>query len=320
MNKNIAIVAGEPRSINSEIIAKSWKIIKNNQKKNIFIIGNYALIKKQLNILKIKIPIKKVHSIKIKRSPKFLEIFDVPFKFKKPFEKKNKETSKYILRCFDIAHDFAIKKSIKGFINCSINKKKTFGKKNIGVTEFLAKKNKVKGSEIMLIYNKKLSVVPLTTHVDIKNVAKKINYRFIKNKINSLNSGYYSVFKKKPKIAVLGLNPHNGESRADSEERKIISPVIKLFKKNKQKIYGPFSSDTFFANNKILKYDVILGMYHDQVLTPFKTIFKFDACNITLGLKYFRVSPDHGTAEDIVGKKKANPFSLIRSIDFILNI
>ena len=245
---------------------------------------------------------------------------DVPFKFKKPFEKKNKETSKYILKCFDIAHNLAVKNLIKGFINCSIDKKKTFGKKNMGVTEFLARKNKIQGKEIMLIFNKKLSVVPLTTHIAIKNVAKKISYNFIKNKIYNLNAGYFSVFKKKPRIAVLGLNPHNGEHRPDTEEEKIIIPVIKFLKKNKYKINGPFSSDTFFASNKNVKYDIILGMYHDQVLTPFKTIFKFDACNITLGLKYLRVSPDHGTGEDIIGKKKANPLSLIKSIDFISNI
>tara|TARA_Y100001970_G_C14214131_1_gene848659 strand:- start:1369 stop:2331 length:963 start_codon:yes stop_codon:yes gene_type:complete len=320
MNKNIAIIAGEPRSINSEIIAKSWRIIKKNQKKNIFVIGNFVLLKKQLSILKIKIPIKKINNINTKSSIKYLKVFDVPFKFKKPFEKKNKETSRYILKCFDIAHNLAMKKLIKGFINCSIDKKNTFGKKNMGVTEFLAKKNKIQGKEIMLIFNKNLSVVPLTTHIAIKNVAKKISYNFIKNKIYNLNAGYFSVFKKKPRIAVLGLNPHNGEHRPDTEEEKIIIPVIKFLKKNKYKINGPFSSDTFFASNKNVKYDIILGMYHDQVLTPFKTIFKFDACNITLGLKYLRVSPDHGTGEDIIGKKKANPLSLIKSIDFISNI
>ena len=320
MNKNIAIIAGEPRSINSEIIAKSWRIIKKNQKKNIFVIGNFVLLKKQLSILKIKIPIKKINNINTKSSIKYLKVFDVPFKFKKPFEKKNKETSRYILKCFDIAHNLAMKKLIKGFINCSIDKKNTFGKKNMGVTEFLAKKNKIQGKEIMLIFNKNLSVVPLTTHIAIKNVAKKISYNFIKNKIYNLNAGYFSVFKKKPRIAVLGLNPHNGEHRPDTEEEKIIIPVIKFLKKNKYKINGPFSSDTFFASNRILKYDIILGMYHDQVLAPFKTIFKFDACNITLGLKYLRVSPDHGTGEDIIGKKKANPLSLIKSIDFISNI
>jgi len=88
MNKNIAIIAGEPRSINSEIIAKSWKLIKKNQKKNIFVIGNFVLLKKQLNILKIKIPIKKINNINTKSSTKYLKIFDVPFRFEKPFEKK----------------------------------------------------------------------------------------------------------------------------------------------------------------------------------------------------------------------------------------
>ena len=88
-------------------------------------------------------------------------------------------------------------------------------------------------------------------------------------------------------------------------------------KKNKHKIYGPFYSDTFFASNRILKYDIILGMYHDQVLAPFKTIFKFDACNITLGLKYIRISPDHGTAIDLIGKNKANIESFLECINVL---
>ena len=81
-------------------------------------------------------------------------------------------------------------------------------------------------------------------------------------------------------------------------------------------MYGPFAADSLFMNN-FKKYDVIVGMYHDQVITPFKTLYKFNAINVTLGLKYLRVSPDHGTASDLIGKKKANPKSLIDCINFI---
>ena len=139
-----------------------------------------------------------------------------------------------------------------------------------------------------------------------------------KKKVVSLNKNYYKLFKKKPLIAILGLNPHNSEFRKNSEEIKIIIPSIKKLRKMKCKVIGPISSDTAFIKKN--KYDVIVGMYHDQVLTPFKTIYNFDAINVTLGLNYIRVSPDHGTADNIIGLKKANPSSLINAIDFFSKI
>ena len=101
---------------------------------------------------------------------------------------------------------------------------------------------------------------------------------------------------------MLGLNPHNGELRSGSEEKKIIVPAISKLKNLGLNIKGPFAADTLFMS-EYKKYDIIVGMFHDQVLTPFKTLFGFDAINITLGLKYLRVSPDHGTATNIIGKK-----------------
>ena len=127
---------------------------------------------------------------------------------------------------------------------------------------------------------------------------------------------YKKLFNKNPRVSVLGLNPHNAEFSKNSEEVKIIHPALKKLKKKNFKIDGPLSSDTFFVN-KYKKYDIVVGMYHDQVLTPFKSMFKFDAINITLGLNYVRVSPDHGPAKDIVGKNKANHLSLLKCINFI---
>ena len=115
---------------------------------------------------------------------------------------------------------------------------------------------------------------------------------------------------------MLGLNPHNAELRKYSEEKKIIIPSIFKLKKKGIKINGPLVSDTIFIN-EYKKYDIIIGMFHDQVLAPFKTLFKFDAINITLGLKYLRVSPDHGIAKNLIKKKKGNPISLIKCINFI---
>ena len=104
---------------------------------------------------------------------------------------------------------------------------------------------------------------------------------------------------------MLGLNPHNAELRKESEEKRLIIPVIQKIKKLGIKINGPLVADTVFIKD-YKNYDIIIGMYHDQVLAPFKTIFKFDAINVTLGLKYLRVSPDHGVAKNLIRKNKAN--------------
>jgi 4-hydroxy-L-threonine phosphate dehydrogenase PdxA len=308
MNKKIAIIMGEPKSINAEIIGKAWIKLNNKSKKELFLIGNYDLLKKQLKKNKIKISLELIKSFNTMKSSKKLKVFNVPL---------NKN---YILKCIDLAHKAALNKSIKGFINCPIDKKKTFQNKKIGVTELLAKKNNSLGKEVMMIYNKDFSVVPITTHINVKDIAKSITTNRIINKIKTLDIFYKKILKKKPTIAILGLNPHNNELRKKSEERKIIIPAINKLKKNGIKVLGPFASDTIFLNKKKYKYDTIVGMYHDQVLGPFKALFGLRAINITLGLKYIRVSPDHGTASDIFCSNKGNPTSLLEAIKFFKKI
>ena len=317
MKKLVAIVAGEPNSINSEIIAKAWK--KINNKKKLFIIGNYSLLKKQLNSIGIKAKITEINSSTLDIDKKNLNILNIPFKFKSIFPRNSSDVKNYVLKSLDVAHNLASKKKIGGFINAPVDKK-IFGKKYLGVTEYLANKNNVRNKETMLIYNKNLSVMPLTTHLEIKNVTNNIKPNLIKIKILTLNKAYFRIFKRIPNIAILGLNPHNSENRLNSIENKIIKPAIKKLKKLRVNINGPYSADTIFNNQKKLNYNVIVGMYHDQVLAPFKALYGFDAINITLGLHYIRISPDHGTAQDIIGLNKANPQSLISAINFLSKI
>ena len=165
----------------------------------------------------------------------------------------------------------------------------------------------------MLIWNKKLSVCPITTHINLKEVSRTITAAKIVKKIKTIND-WYKYFKR-PKFCVLGLNPHNAEFRGNSERKKIILPAVKKLNKLGINVKGPLSADNIFIKD-FINYDVIVGMYHDQVLTPFKTLFKFDAINITVGLKYLRTSPDHGTAINMI-KKKSNALSLLKCINFI---
>ena len=320
MKNLICIISGEPNSINSEIIGKVLKMKKKFNRQNFFIIGNYKLIKKQFDQLKSNIKLKKIIRIDNYDFAKNNFILDVPLEFKNPFKVPIKNKRSYIMNCFKIAIDLAKKKKVAGFINCPINKFETFGLRTMGITEFLAKKEKVLGKEAMLIYNKSLSVSPITTHIKIKNVSKKITKKIIIDKSLTINNFYKKRFNIKPKIGILGLNPHNFEFRKESEESKTIIPAIKTLKKNKVFVYGPISGDTAFNNQSKKKYDVIIGMYHDQVLSPFKALYNFDAINVTLGLPYIRVSPDHGTGEGIIKKNLANPKSLVECIKFFSKI
>jgi len=320
MSKKIIIIAGDPNSINSEIISKTWKKISPSLKKNIYLIANFNLIYKQFRKINAQTPIIQVKSINDRSISKKLKIINIPLNFKDPFKISLNNSKKYLMKCFNLAHNLAQKKFVKGLINCPINKKLLSKTKKIGVTEFLASKCKIKNnSEVMLIHNKNISVLPLTTHISLKNVSKKINTNLIIKKMMTLKKDFKKLFNKNPKIGVLGLNPHNAEFANNSKKTKQIIPAILKLKKKGFKITGPLSADTAFINN-YKNYDVIVGMYHDQVLAPFKSLFHFDAINITLGLKYLRVSPDHGPANDLVRKNKASHLSLLRCVKFINNI
>ena len=316
MKKKIILVLGDPNSINSEIIFKSLKKIKNNLKNRIYLIANFDLIKKQFKILNYRIKLVKVKDLKQKPSQPGLKIIDVNLAFKNPFNVSLSNSSKFVLKSLDTAHKLALSKDVSGIINCPINKR-LLKKKEHGVTEYFASKCKIKdNSEVMLIQNNQLAVSPITTHLLVKNISKKINSKIIIKKIIKINQWYLKKIKRKPKIAILGLNPHNAELEKNTEEVKHILPSINKLKKLGINLNGPFVADTIFIN-EYRKFDIIVGMYHDQVIAPFKSIFKFDAINITLGLKYIRVSPDHGVAQNLIKKNLASPESLVKCINFL---
>ena len=314
--KKILLIGGDPNSINSELIYKSLKKVKKNVRKKIYLISNYKLLSAQFKKLKYNIKISKVKNLDQKISNNSIKVIDIKIKSANPFNVKKKQASSYVVKCLNVAHNLAIKRKDISLINCPINKE-LLRKQKIGVTEYLSLKSKINDSSVvMLIFNEKLSVCPITTHIDINEISKKLKKINIIKKIKTIDKWYKNKIKKRPKFGVLGLNPHNAELRKVSEEKQIIIPAINKLKKIGISIGGPVVADTVFIKD-FKKYDVIIGMYHDQVLTPFKTIFKFNGVNVTLGLKYLRVSPDHGVAKNLIGKNKANPESLIKCINFV---
>ena len=322
MSKSIAIIAGEPNSISSEIIFKSWKLRKQYKHKPLFIIGSVKLLNMQKRKLNYRIKIKKINynfkSADLKNNE--LPVYDVEYKQKKPFEKISNKSNKFIFECFNQAIKLAKSKKIIGFINCPVSKDFLFQKKHQGITEFLSKKSGNSNNGVMLIYNKKLSVCPITAHIPLNQVSLKIKKSKIIKKVKIINSFYKKIFNRNPNFAILGLNPHNFSPSKNNIEKTIISKAIKSLSKSKIKATGPIPADSSFMIFKRQKFNVIVGMYHDQVLTPFKALYNYNAINITLGLPYIRISPDHGVAENIIGKKIANPGSLIESIKFFNHI
>jgi 4-hydroxythreonine-4-phosphate dehydrogenase len=246
-----------------------------------------------------------------------INLINVDFKFSHPFKKISKISKQYNEKSFLLALGLMKRKIFSGMINGPITKKYFLNKKYFGITEYLAKKTKTKNFA-MLIYNKKLAVSPLTTHLPLKNVNKFISKKQIIKHAQIIKKFYKINFKKNPKIAITGLNPHcESTDGKNSEENKIIIPALKKLKKIFSNISGPYPADSLFMKRNIKKFDVVIGMYHDQVLTPIKSIYNFDAINITLGLPFIRISPDHGPNSQMVGKNKSNPESLISAIKFL---
>jgi 4-hydroxythreonine-4-phosphate dehydrogenase len=269
--------------------------------------------------LKFKMDIRIINPLllnKIKLDNKMINVIDVNYNKDLTFQKISNKSNQYIKDCFEIS--FKILKSgiTNKLINGPISKTSFLKKKFLGITEYLAKETKTI-QNAMLIYNKRLSVCPITTHLPLKFVAKNINKKQIIKKITLINSFYKMNLGFKPKIAVLGLNPHCETVDKFNEDEKILKPSIKYLSSKKINVKGPYSADTAFLKKNRKNFDVIVGMYHDQVLTPIKTIYEYDAINITLGLPFVRISPDHGPNQKMLGQNKSNPLSLIRAIEFL---
>lgn len=285
MKNNIIILASDTDSINYEILKKSIFFFKKIRKNNYTLIG----CKKKLKINENKY-----------KSLNFINV-----------DSNNK---KYLNKGFKLAFKMLREKKANGLINLPLNKKKFLKNKYPGVTEFISKSFNILGKETMLLYNKSVSVSPVTTHVKVRDISKSITKKKIINNVININNFYKNILKiKKPKIAILGLNPHCGIDFDDKiEENSIIIPIIKKYKN----LIGPLSADTAFLDIKKKKINSIIGMYHDQVLPTFKYISKFNGINITLGLPFLRVSPDHGTAKNLIGANKADTSSFIYSLIF----
>lgn len=236
------------------------------------------------------------------------------------------ESSIAALSAIKIAANDLKEGKINGVVTAPISKEhiKKIQPDFIGHTELFT--NLFEGIEsLMFLVSEKVKTATLTGHIPLSEVASTISRKKIVAKtkilIKSLEKDFNII---KPKIAILGLNPHASDNGAiGNEEQELIIPAIQNLKESDYLVYGPYPADGFFGAGTYKKFDGVLGMYHDQVLTPFKTIAFEDGVNFTAGLPVTRTSPDHGTAFDIAGKNLADETSLrqalFTTIDIIKN-
>ncbi|MBC8526997.1 MAG: 4-hydroxythreonine-4-phosphate dehydrogenase PdxA [Candidatus Cloacimonetes bacterium] len=308
--KKIGITIGDPTGIGPEI---TLKVINSYSVTNTIIVyGSFPIGSKINNLIKIS-DINEIHNF-IKGNLFWIPTFqDYEFNPGKPSKLSGLSAYNAIKK----AGKDALKKNIDAIVTGPLSKHSiqlTYPE-FIGHTEFFAKQS-LRENFVMSFFSEKINVALLTTHLALKDVSKNLNKNKIINQIRLINNSLKKFFHiKKPKLAILGLNPHSGEEGIfGDEEQKIFIPVIKQLNEESVFIDGPFPADTFFSGN-YQKYDMIISAYHDQGLIPFKMLSFDKGVNVTLGLPYIRTSVDHGTAFDIAGKNIASEKSMLAALN-----
>tara|TARA_X000000368_G_C23021128_1_gene708060 strand:- start:769 stop:1725 length:957 start_codon:yes stop_codon:yes gene_type:complete len=313
MNNLVAVTIGDIKGIGINLIIKEWK--KGNIK-NFVIFSNIKIINKYLNKSINKNIINKINNnIYEKYNKNKINIFDI-------------DASNIYENCFNSlnkAYYFTNKNYFIGILTLPINKIdiSKFVKKNfIDQTTFFSNKERKQNTSMMFVYKKKF-YIPLTTHIELKNVYKYFKQKNkIINKILNINKTLIEDFKiKNPNIIMAGINPHSGENGLISkDDTNLITPIIDELKKNRINIHGPVSGDSIINNNNLNRYNAFIFTYHDQALIPFKILSNFSGVNYTSNLDIIRVSPSHGTARDMIKSNKKNSMGIINSIKLIKEI
>ena len=312
----LAISLGDPSGINSEILLKALdKLPKRNI--SYIIYGSKKALEKAKKLTGLGLNIKEMKSINdvVKSGIYIINLYDLDVEFGNP----SKETGKASVIYLENAVKDVLEKKADALITLPISKQWIMesGFPYAGHTDYLAEVSGAK-EYAMVLMCKKLKVALITTHIPLKDVPSQITKEKIISKVRLINREFKEKFGiSKPKIAILGLNPHASDNgNIGNEELNIILPAVKTLREDGIEITDPLSPDTAF--NRYKDFDIYVAMYHDQGLIPLKLLCFRKAVNITLGLPFIRTSPDHGTGYDIAGKNIADPSSTIEAIKLAL--
>lgn len=303
----IGITCGDINGIGPEIIIKAIKTIQSDFK--FYLIGPKNIF------------LNSISKYKLEDFSKF-EFVDLG-KYSQAFGNPTSISGKVALNAINTSLKLWNEKVIDLIVTAPISKEAIYkaGSKFPGHTEIFA--DHFHTNDFMMMFlSRNLFAGLITIHEPIKEISKIISKNLLERKFAVLKKSLEIDFRKKsPKIAVLGLNPHAGENGIiGKEEESLIEPTVKKLNSNKNIFTGPFSADGFFGQKLYKKYDCTLGLYHDQVLIPFKLLSFNEGINFTAGLPLVRTSPDHGTAFNLAGKNLANPKSMIEAIKYGVKI
>lgn len=225
------------------------------------------------------------------------------------FGEENKFLGKFTLQSLEASTQALKNGDIDTLVTAPINKNVIQSDKfNFpGHTDYLAK-HLGGGESLMFMISQNLKVGLLTDHVAVKEVSEVITPSLIEKKVNMISNSLKADFKvRKPKIAILGINPHSGDNGViGKEDEEVLKPTIKKLQDKGNLVYGPYAADSFFGTKNYQNFDAVVAAYHDQGLIPFKTLSFGNGVNFTAGLEKVRTSPDHGTAYEIAGKGEAD--------------
>ena len=313
----LILTPGEPAGIGAEITIKSWQA----GQRDICVIESPNRMADLAAKLGISLSICTItHPDQFTASDESLHVIPIDWPVTPVFGLPNHRNGKVVVDAISTAAAFCRNGSAAGMVTNPIQKATLYkaGFKYPGHTEFLASVASVEpGGPMMMLASNKLRVVPLTTHIPFQEVPNSISKESIITAVQLLDANLKRFFGlSNPRIAIAGLNPHAGENgNIGREDQDIIQPAITNLQQSGFEVTGPFPSDTLFHPEARKSYDAVIGMYHDQVLIPIKTIDFFGSVNVTLGLNFIRTSPDHGTGLDIAGSGNARPDSLMAAIN-----
>ncbi|WP_313090067.1 4-hydroxythreonine-4-phosphate dehydrogenase PdxA [Chryseobacterium flavum] len=312
----VGISIGDFNGIGPEIIMKSLKDKTITDFFTPVIFGSGKLFTYQKNIFKLNLNFNYINEASQAQGGKLNMVNLTKENVNVELGIPTEESTKMAIDSLEAATEALIKGDIDVLVTAPINKDEMMkmGFKHAGHTGYFEEKFNKKG--LMFLVTEELKVAVSTHHIPISKVAENISKEKIKKQIRALNQTLIEDFCiQKPKIAVLGLNPHAGDGGViGNEETEIISPAIKELSDNGILAFGPFPADSFFQPNKYKNFDAVLAMYHDQGLAPFKTLAYEEGVNYTAGLPFIRTSPDHGVAYDIAGKNIADEQSFTEAI------
>lgn len=312
----VGISIGDFNGIGPEIIMKSLSDKSITDFFTPVIFGSGKLFTFQKNIFKLNLNFQYINEARQAQDGKINMVNLWKDNINVELGKPSEESTKMAIDSLEAGTNALMNREIDVLVTAPINKDEMvkMGFKHAGHTGYLEEKFDKKG--LMFLVSEDLKVAVSTHHIPISDVAKNISKEKIKKQIKLLNQCLIEDFNiQKPKIAVLGLNPHSGDGGViGNEEIEIIEPAISELFDNGIMTFGPFPADSFFQPNKYRSYDAVLAMYHDQGLAPFKTLAYEEGVNYTAGLPFVRTSPDHGVAYDIAGKNVADHQSFSEAI------